>query len=268
MNDNRVKLSIEKGIARVVLNRPDKMNALDVEMFDALIEAGKTIADDKSVRVAIISGEGKAFCAGLDMKNFAALLNPEAWSSLPPKLADRTHGIANKVQYIAWLWRELRVPVIAAVHGVAVGGGLQLALAADMRYADVKTQFSILELKWGLIPDMSSTQLMRHSIPEDIVRELTYTARMFDAKEAKEYGFVTKVVADPLAHAEQVAEQIAARNPDAVQASKRVLNAANYVSAAEGLLMESEEQDQIIGSANQLEAVQAALQNRPANFKD
>jgi enoyl-CoA hydratase/carnithine racemase len=125
-----------------------------------------------------------------------------------------------------------------------------------------------MELKWGLIPDMSSTQLMRHHVPEDAVRELTYTARMFDSEEAKEYNFVTKVVDDPVAHALEVAAVIANRNPHAVQASKRVLNQANYVSAAEGLLMESVEQDQIIGQPNQIEAVMAELQKRPPKFTD
>ena len=244
------------------------MNALDDKMFAALVETAETIKADDSIRVVVISGEGKAFCAGLDMQNFAGMIEGGNGSAVPAKLAPRTKGIANDVQYAVWAWRELPVPVIAAVHGVAVGGGLQIALAADMRYAAPDTRFSILELKWGLIPDMSSTQLMRHHVPEDAVRELTYTARLFGTDEAKEYNFVTKVVEDPLAHAMSIAEQIAARNPHAIRASKRVLNQANYVSAAEGLLMESEEQDQIIGSPNQIEAVMSELQKRPANFKD
>jgi enoyl-CoA hydratase/carnithine racemase len=158
--------------------------------------------------------------------------------------------------------------VIAAVHGVAVGGGLQIALAADMRYAAPKTRFSILEMKWGIIPDMGSSQLMRHLAPEDIVRELSYTARIFEADEAKEYGFITKIVDDPLAHAMEVAKQIVNRNPHAVRACKRVFNAANYVTEAQGLLMESQEQDKIMGKPNQIEAVMAELQKRPPVFED
>lgn len=267
MINDRIALSTQDGIASVVLNRPAKMNALDDKMFAALIEAGQQIAADDSTRVVVISAKGKAFCAGLDMQNFADLAGPnKQLGSLPNKLSKRTHGIANDVQYAVWIWHELEIPVIAAVHGVAVGGGFQLALAADMRYVAPDTRFSIMEMKWGLVPDMSSTQLMRHLASEDIIRELTYTARLFDAQEAKEAGFVTKIVDDPLVHAMQVAKQIAMRNPKAVRASKRILNAANYVTEAEGLLMESKEQDEILGSPNQIEAVMAELQKRPAKF--
>lgn len=267
---NRIKLTVDNHVAHVELSRADKMNALDGDMFEALAEAAANIAEDSRVRVVVMSGAGKAFCAGLDMQNFADMLNADSGisQSLPAKLAPRTKGIANDVQHAVWAWRELAVPVIAAIHGVAVGGGLQIALAADMRYAAPNTKFSILELKWGLIPDMSSTQLMRHHMPEDIVRELTYTARIFETSEAEAYHVVTKVVDDPLQHAMDIARQIANRNPTAIRASKRVLNAANYVSAEEGLLMESVEQDNIIGSANQLEAVMAELQNRAPNFTD
>jgi len=267
MINDRIALSIENGIANVVLSRPEKMNALDNKMFSALIEAGEQIAADDSVRVAVISAQGKAFCAGLDMQNFADMadLSTEQ-GTLSNKLSERTHGIANDVQYAVWIWHELAIPVIAAVHGVAVGGGFQLALAADMRYVAPDTRFSIMEMKWGLVPDMSSTQLMRHLASEDIIRELTYTARLFDAQEAKEAGFVTKIVDNPHEYAMQVARQIATRNPDAIQASKRILNAANYVSTAEGLLMESKEQDAIIGSPNQIEAVMAELQKRAPDF--
>lgn len=267
--NDRIELTVENNIAHVVLSRPDKMNALDQKMFAALIETAKLIDDNKEARVVVMSAKGKGFCAGLDMENFAGMLEPGTGSaSVPEKLEPRTQGIANDFQYAVWAWRELQVPVIAALHGVAVGGGLQIALAADMRYAAEGTRFSIMELKWGLIPDMSSTQLMRHHMPEDAVRELTYTARLFSTDEALQYQVVTKVVEDPLAHAMDIAEQIANRNPDAIRASKRVLNSANYLSAAEGLLMESREQDQIIGSANQIEAVMAELQKRKPNFID
>lgn len=267
--NDRVKLTINDHVAQVLLARPDKMNALDPTMFEALIEAGSRIRDDRTVRVVVISGEGRAFCAGLDMQNFAGMLDPEATSeTVSSRLEERTHGIANKPQFAAWLWRELPVPVIAAVHGAAVGGGLQLALAADMRYAAPDTQMSIMEIKWGLVPDMSSTQLMRHLASEDIVRELSYTGRIFDANEAKEYGLVTRVCDDPLEQAMSVAHEIACKNPDAIRANKRMFNAANYISAEKGLLMESKEQDRIIESANHLEAVMAELQKRPADFKD
>ena len=269
MINERILLSTKDGIANVVLSRADKMNAIDKKMFEALVQTGEQIKADKSIRVVVISGEGKAFCAGLDMSSFAGMLEPSAQqNSIPMDLAKRTKGIANDVQYAVWVWREIEVPVIAAIHGVAVGGGFQITLAADMRYAAPKTRFSIMEIKWGLVPDMSSTQLMRHLASEDVVRELTYTGRIFEADEAKEFGFVTKVVDQPLEYAMQIAEQIAAKNPHAIRASKRIYNAANYLSQAKGLLMESEEQDKIIGKPNQIEAVMAEIQNRAPVFKD
>lgn len=267
--NDRIELTIDDHIASVVLSRADKMNALDTKMFAALVMTVNEIKANQDIRVVVMSGQGNGFCAGLDMENFAGMMSPEGQAnSVPAKLATRTQGIANDVQYAVWAWRELPMPVIAAVHGVAVGGGLQLALAADMRYAAPDTRFSIMELKWGLVPDMSSTQLMRHHVPEDAVRELTYTARLFNAEEAKEFNVITKIADDPLSYAMEVAQQIAHRNPHAVRASKRLLNQANYLSAAEGLLMESEEQDAIIGSPNQIEAVMAELQKRPAQFQD
>ena len=269
MINDRISLTTGNGIANVVLSRPDKMNAIDKKMFEALVQTGEQIKADKSIRVVVISGEGKSFCAGLDMDSFASMLDPSAeQKSIPNDLAKRTKGIANDVQYAVWVWREIEVPVIAAIHGVAVGGGFQIALAADMRYAAPKTRFSIMEIKWGLVPDMSSTQLMRHLASEDVVRELTYTGRIFEADEAKEFGFVTKVVDQPLEHAMQIAEQIATKNPHAIRASKRIYNAANYLSQAEGLLMESEEQAKIIGKPNQMEAVMAEMQKRAPVFKD
>ena len=160
------------------------------------------------------------------------------------------------------------MPVIAAVHGVALGGGFQVCLGADMRYAAPGTRFSVMEIKWGLVPDMAGTQLMRELVRDDVVRELSYTGRIFSAEEAAEYGLVTAVVEDPLQHALSLAQEIAGKNPDAIRANKRLFNAANYVNAAEGLLMESEEQDKLIGSANQIEAVMAEFEKRAANFSD
>jgi enoyl-CoA hydratase/carnithine racemase len=183
-------------------------------------------------------------------------------------LADRTHGIANGPQAAAWAWRELPVPVIAAVHGVAFGGGFQVCLAADMRYAAPDTRFSVMEIKWGLVPDMAGTQLMKTLARDDVIRELTYTGRIFSAQEALEYGFVTRIAEDPLALALETAAEIAARNPEAQRASKRLFNAAHRLTPAEGLLMESREQDAIIGGPNQVEAVMAELEKRPARFSD
>ncbi len=266
---DRVSLSINDGIADVRLIRGDKMNALDEQMFDAIIEVGEQLRNDKSVRVVVLSGEGKAFCAGLDMGNFAAAADPDASTDkgVPNTLETRTHGIANKPQYAAWVWRELPMPVIAVLHGVALGGGFQLALGADMRYAAPGTRMSIMEIKWGLVPDMAGTQIMRHLARDDVIRELTYTGRMFDADEALQFGFVTRVEADPLAAAMETAAYIATRNPDAIRADKKLLDDANYLDREQGLMLESVIQDQIIGSPNQIEAVMAELEGRAANFK-
>jgi len=158
--------------------------------------------------------------------------------------------------------------VIAAVHGVALGGGFQIMLGADMRYATADTRFSVMEIKWGLVPDLAGTQLMRHLAREDVVRELTYTGRIFNGEEAQRLGFVTKLVADPRAAALETAREIAAKSPDAVRAAKRILNDAVAVDAATGLMAESVEQQKLIGSPNQLEAVMSNLQKRSANYRD
>jgi enoyl-CoA hydratase/carnithine racemase len=181
-------------------------------------------------------------------------------------LEDRTHGIANRAQHAAWMWRELPVPVIAAVHGVAFGGGLQVALGADIRYATPDCRFSVMEIKWGLVPDMAGTQLLRHLVRDDVLRELTYSGRIFNGEEAQALGIVTRVSEDPLADAMETARQIAGRNPDAIRADKRLLNCAPYLSAEEGLVEESREQQRIIGTPNQVEAVMAEMEKRPAEF--
>jgi enoyl-CoA hydratase/carnithine racemase len=185
-----------------------------------------------------------------------------------PGFVERLHGAANDAQYAVWVWREVGVPVIAAVHGVAFGGGFQLMLGADFRYAAPGTRFSIMEAKWGLVPDMAGTQLMRHLAREDVVRELTYTGRVFGAEEALSSGFVTRIVADPRAAALETAREIAGRNPHAVRAAKRLLNNAPYADLTSGLLAEALEQQALIGSANQTEAVRANIEKRAPNFQD
>jgi enoyl-CoA hydratase/carnithine racemase len=183
-------------------------------------------------------------------------------------LTKRTHGIANRPQQCAWQWRTLPVPVIAAVHGVAFGGGFQIMLGADMRYATADTRFSVMEIKWGLVPDLAGTQLMRHLAREDVVRELTYTGRIFGGTEAQQLGFVTRLVEDPRAAAFETAREIAEKSPDAMRAAKRLLNLAVATDARSGLLAESVEQQKLIGSPNQLEAIMSNLQKRAANYKD
>jgi len=256
---DRVSIELKDGVADVRLIRADKMNALDPAMFEGIIEAGAELTKMQGLRCVVLSGEGKAFCAGLDMASFAAM-NKDGVPGARD-LTARTHGIA-------WLWRALPVPVIAAVHGVAFGGGFQIALGADIRYATADARFSVMEIKWGLVPDLAGTQLMRHLAREDVVRELTYTGRIFNGAEAKEYGFVTKVADDPRAAALEIAREIAGKSPDAIRANKRLLNDAVAVDAAAGLMAESVEQQKLIGSPNQIEAIMSNLQKRAANYKD
>ncbi|RYF69182.1 MAG: crotonase/enoyl-CoA hydratase family protein, partial [Comamonadaceae bacterium] len=210
----------DDGVVELHLVRTDKMNALDAHMFDALIAHGEQLRDDASVRAVVITGRGKAFCAGLDMASFAAMGEGGNMDLVP-----RTHGIANKPQYIATVWRDVPVPVIAAVHGVAFGGGLQLALGADLRLVTADTRMSVMEIKWGLVPDMGGLPLLRPLVRDDIARELAYTGRIVLGEEAVALGLATRVVADPLAEAQRLAHEIAARSPDAIRANKRLFNA-------------------------------------------
>ena len=265
---DRVSIDFKNGVAEVRLIRADKMNALDPAMFEGILEAGAKLLDMEGLRAVVLSGEGKAFCAGLDMASFAAMKQDGDAVPGVRDLTKRTHGIANRPQQCAWLWRQLPVPVIAAVHGVAFGGGFQIALGPDIRYATADTRFSVLEIKWGLVPDLAGTQLMRHLAREDIVRELTYTGRIFNGTEAQQYGFVTRVVDDPRAAALETAREIASKSPDAIRADKRLLNLAIATDAKTGLMAESIEQQKLIGSPNQLEAILSNLQKRAANYKD
>ncbi len=260
----RVKIEIDNHIAVVTFNRPEKMNALDPTQFEAIIEAGEKMAKDASVRVVVLKGEGRAFCAGLDVMSFQSLDSAVTNSSLIP----RTHGIANTWQQSVWVWRALPVPVIAAVHGVAFGGGLQIMLGADIKYIKADTKLSIMEMKWGIIPDMAGTQLMRHSVRDDIIRELTYTNRVFSGEEAVQYGFATHVSEDPFEDAMKLATEIASKSPSAIVKAKKVLNAAPYLSREDGLMMESVEQEAIMKKKNQLEAVFSSMQKRAGNFDD
>jgi len=237
---SRVKIEISNHIAVVGFNRPDKMNALDEEQFNAIIAAGEELKVNPSVRAIVLKGEGKGFCAGIDLSSF------QPSGGLNTDIVKRTHGVANMWQKVAWIWREMPVPVIAAVHGVAFGGGLQIMLGADIKYVAPDTKLSVMEMKWGIIPDMAGPQLMRLSVRDDIIRELTYTNRVFNGKEAVEYGFATHVSEDPLSDAMNLAQEIAGKNPTAIVKAKKLLNAVPYMTPAEGLMMESKEQSEIL----------------------
>ena len=252
------------GVAEVVLARPDKMNALDPAMFDALRGAIERLRHDAKVRAVVLHGEGRAFCAGLDKASFEAITRGDRSLS---DLERRTHGLANAWQQVAWGWRELPMPVIAALQGVAYGGGLQIALGADIRCVHPDARLSVMEIRWGLVPDMSGCVFLTELVRGDLARELTFSGRVVSGTEAVTIGLATRLADEPLAAARDLARQIAASNPDAIRAAKRLLNAASPVRAAEVLLAEAREQQALIGSPNQVEAVQAGLAGRPPVFR-
>jgi len=232
------------------------------------VAATERLSREKGVRAVVLSGEGRAFCAGLDMGNFQRMGARDPERSAVGRLSKRTNGIANRPQYAAWVWREVPVPVIAAVHGVAFGGGFQVMLGADMRYAHPETKLSIMEIKWGLVPDMAGTQLLRNLVRDDIVRELTYTGRIFTAEEGQRLGIITRVTNDPHAEAMTTAREIANKSPDAIRAAKRLLNKTPFAPVADGLMMESLEQEALGGKPNQIESVMSNLEKRPPKFID
>ncbi|MEH2541041.1 MULTISPECIES: crotonase/enoyl-CoA hydratase family protein [unclassified Bradyrhizobium] len=268
--EQRVSISISDGIADVRLVRADKMNALDAAMFEALVATTERLANEKGLRVVVLSGEGRAFCAGLDMGRFQAMKESGGNGIAGGEKRDltaRTHGIANFPQAAVWGWRQLPVPVIAAIQGVAFGGGFQLALGADMRFLTPDARMSIMEIKWGLVPDMAGTPILASLVRDDILRELTYTGRIFSAQEAMSYGLATRICDDPRTAAFEVAREIAGKSPDAIRAAKRMLNKLS-VDPAPALLAESVEQQKLLGSPNQTEAVRANMEKRAPRFAD
>jgi enoyl-CoA hydratase/carnithine racemase len=261
MNDRVVIHLDNEGVADVRLNRADKMNALDSAMIEGILAAQDRLRAEPRLRAVVLRGEGRAFCTGLDISRFR-----EMGTGRRHTLADRTHGIANAPQQTAWGWRELPVPVIAAVHGVAFGGGLQIALGADIRYVSADVKLSVMEIKWGLVPDMAGIALLRELVRGDVARELTYSGRIIDGNEAVRVGLATWAGSDPLAHAREMASSIARSSPDAIRAAKRLLNRSADGDAAALLVSESSEQDRLMGSPNQVEAVRAGMEQRAAAF--
>ena len=267
MNDRISITMLEDGIADVRMTRVDKMNALDSAQWSALVEAVETLKAMAGLRVVVPSGEGRAFCAGLDLSSMQSDREPGG-SSAGGSLADRTHGIANNAQYAAWGWRELPVPVIAAVHGVAFGAGSQIMAAADIRIVHPDTRIAIMEMKWGLVPDVAGMPLWRTQVADDVLREMIYTNREFNGVEAKEMGFATHVSDNPHAHAMELARVIANKNPHAIRGAKRLCNLMGDATDAELLQAESDEQVLVIRKPNQMEAVMAAMEKRKPNFAE
>lgn len=249
-DSERVLITIEDGIAIVTLNRPEKYNGLDMPMFEAITRAAKTLKKDRSVRVIILNGAGDAFCSGLDVKTVSK--NPVNFLKLLVKPGRR---ISNLAQNVGYLWRDVPAPVIAVTHGYCFGGGFQIALGADFRFSTSDCEFSIMESKWGLIPDMSLTVTLRELVPIDLAKELTMTARRFDGTEAKAMGLVSRVSDDPMAEAMNFARELAERSPDAVAASKLLFNRSWNATDKTALDWETKLQKKVLGRANQRVAV-------------
>lgn len=262
---DRVRVLIADHIAEVALTRADKYNALDPAMFEEITHAGEMLKSNKDVRVVVFYGEGPNFCAGLDLSSFQGTLS-DSQTFVERVLTLEDGEIANEFQKPGHVWRELEVPVITALQGVAFGGGCQIALGADMRIAAPDTRLSVMEIKWGLIPDMSITQTLPRLVRMDVAMDLVLTGRIVEAAEALELGLVTRIADDPLAVARDMARQIAERSPDAIRRDKILLTKAWNAGAAEGLRLEAELQAEVLGKPNQVEAVMANLQKRKPIF--
>jgi enoyl-CoA hydratase/carnithine racemase len=241
-------------------------------MFEALVTTGEELKERTDIRAVVLSGEGRAFCAGLDMGNFAQMASGErrnGGSGVIDLARDRTSAGANRAQQACYVWREVPVPVIAAVHGVAFGGGFQLALGADIRIVAPDAKLAVLEIKWGLVPDMSGIVLMRGLVRDDVARELTWTGRILSGEEAAQIGLASRVAADPHAEAMALAREIASKSPHAIRAGKRLLNLAQSDAPIDTIFLEeTREQVALIGSSNQVEAVMANMEKREPAFAD
>ncbi len=275
-SNERVQISLRNGVADVRLNRPEKLNALDDAMFRGIIDAGLQIKEDNSIRAVVLSGEGRAFCAGLDFSSFGAMAGdgdrqapePEDGDRAPRGLLSRTDGPANRAQYTSWAWQDIPIPVIAAVHGVAYGGGFQIAMGADIRVVAPDARLSVMEIKWGLVPDMAATQTLKNLVRLDVAKELAFTGRVVSGTEAAELGLATQLSETPLEAAMEMAMEIATKSPDAIRANKQLFNETRNLGMPEGFKLEERLQAGLIGSPNQREAVKANLQKRDPKFSD
>ena len=261
---SRVSITYENHIAFVRLTRADKMNAVDQDMIDAIIAAGQEVAASDA-QVVVLSGEGKAFCAGIDITGLSAMIGKDPAELLMP----RTHGegTTNQWQEVAMIWARLDIPVIAALHGAVYGAGMQLALGADIRIAAPDTKLAVMEMKWGIVPDMGGMVRLPRLVRDDVLRRLTYTAEAIDAAQAERWGLVTEVADDPLAAATALATTIAGKSPSAVKAAKQLISFAQMASADDVLMAESRAQADLLGKPHQMEVIAAEFGKRPAVFK-
>jgi enoyl-CoA hydratase/carnithine racemase len=261
--EQRVRVEIADHVAVVTLTRPDKHNALDIPMFEGILAAAERLRTEPGVRAVVLCGDGPSFCSGLDVMSIMASGNGTE-GLLEPLRGENP----NWFQRAAYDWLRVPVPVIAAVHGTCFGGGLQIALGADIRLATPDARLSVMEIKWGLVPDMAITRTLPRLVRLDVAKELTYTGRVFDGTEAAQLGVVTRVVDDPLAAARELAAEIAGKSPDAVRGAKQLFDESWTGSAEQTLALEAQLQLGLIGSPNQLAAVSAGFTKEPAEFVD
>ena len=256
-----VTVDINDHVAHVKLNRPEKMNALSWDMFEAITETGRQVATNKDIRAVVLSGEGRGFCAGMDLENFAGNgLNNNAFGP------GRGGFWPNYYQSPAYIWKAVPVPVICALHGVAYGGGFQIAMGADIRIAHPQSKLSLMEIKWGIIPDMSGSQTLRDLVRVDVAKELAFTGRVVEGEEAAALGLVTRLDENPLEAALAMARDIAGRNPDAISYSKYMLDTTWHGDDMEGLRVEEKLQGRILGTPNHIESIMASMEGRPAKL--
>ena len=266
----RVTINISDGIADVRFNRPDKRNALDGEQFQAIVDAGESLKGNKKIRAVVVSGEGASFCAGIDLSSLGGMASGERGDGeKKPTAGDMADGrITHLGQQSAWVWQEVPVPVIAAVHGHALGGGCQIALGADIRIAHPDTKFSVREVYWGLVPDMAGTVLMQGLVRPDVMKDIVMSARIFDGREAHEIGIVTRLSETPHADAMAYAEEICRRSPDAVRGAKELLNRLALDYAAQQFAAERRIIGGLIGGHNQRESVMSDFEKRAPVWAD
>ncbi len=281
--NDRVVVTIGDGIADVRLDRADKRNALDPAMFDAIAKAGKDLVTNQEIRAVVLSGNGNSFCAGLDFGSFQAMVgggsasegtkasdagtkNSSSENSGQNAGAMQPGAITHMAQQVCWVWQEVPVPVVAALQGHALGGGMQLALGADIRVAHPTTQLSMREVHWGLIPDMTGTLMLSRLVRDDVLKDLVFSARVISGAQAHELGVVTRISETPLEDATQIAREIAERSPDAVRGAKALINRLSNAGAAEHFAEERRIISSLIGKPNQVEAVTSNFEKRPANF--
>ena len=256
-----VTCTVDEGVARVWLDRPDKLNGLTLDMLAELAATSRRLAKDKTLRAVILTGAGESFSAGLDFAS--ALKDPRriATTFIPSLLRG-----TNTFQEASWGWRRLPVPVIAVVHGHCYGGGLQIALGADFRYSTPDAQWSVLEAKWGLIPDMSGIRSLRELVGIDTAKLLTMTGETFSGERAQELGLVTEVSADPMTAADELVEQLRTRSPDAVAAAKRLFDDTWSASPRKTFARERAEQLALLVNANTKIAREAAFKRERPVF--